>query len=268
MKNEMKIATWIELLQSKGKLSFSVDKLRVDLIDYTPVAIKRSLQRLSEKGKIKSIYKGYYIIIPPQYSVMRILPPALFIDNLMKYLKRDYYVGLLTAAAYHGAAHQQPQEFFVVTDYPRIKSTIKNGVKLNYLSINKLPTELIEKKKTETGYINISNPALTAADLIQYEDKTGGINRAATIISELGDELRPEHFCKNLISHVQGRTLQRLGYILEYACENRELSDALFLQVGENKMYRIPLKPSKEVKGFSSKNRWNIIENLKIEIDE
>lgn len=34
----------------------------------------------------------------------------------MKFLGQPYYVGLLSAAALHGAAHHQPQEFQVVTN--------------------------------------------------------------------------------------------------------------------------------------------------------
>ena len=39
----------------------------------------------------------------------------LWIDDLMRFHHVPYYVGLLSAAALHGAAHQQPQEFQVVS---------------------------------------------------------------------------------------------------------------------------------------------------------
>ena len=42
--------------------------------------------------------------------------PEWYIDSLMRHEKRSYYVGLLTAAAAHGAAHQAGMEFQVVTD--------------------------------------------------------------------------------------------------------------------------------------------------------
>ena len=44
------------------------------------------------------------------------LPATWFIDALMKHFSQEYYVGLLTAAALHGAAHQQPMTFQVITD--------------------------------------------------------------------------------------------------------------------------------------------------------
>jgi hypothetical protein len=36
----------------------------------------------------------------------------------------------------------------------------------------------------------------------------------------------------------------------------------------ELSLFRIPLKASKEIKGFSSDNRWKVIVNTDIEIDE
>ncbi|MFT4155529.1 type IV toxin-antitoxin system AbiEi family antitoxin domain-containing protein, partial [Parafilimonas sp.] len=139
------------------------------------------MDRLSEKEKIVSVFKGYYVIVSPQYFSKGILPFALFIDGLMKFLERKYYVGLLNAAALHGAAHQQPQEYFVVTEYPVLRPTNKKGIKINYISTRQLPpATLIEKKKTETGYINVSNPVLTAIDLVNYEKRIGGLSRAVT----------------------------------------------------------------------------------------
>ncbi len=168
--NYSRLEHWIEKCQAKGKLAFNLAELRHSFQSDTETALKRVLDRLSEKEKVVSIFKGYYIIIPPQYSSKGILPVAMFIDGLMKFLKRKYYVGLLNAAALHGASHQQPQEYFVITEYPVLRATNKKGLKINYISTKQLPPEtLLEKKKTETGYINISTPMLTAIDLINYE---------------------------------------------------------------------------------------------------
>jgi hypothetical protein len=57
----------------------------------------------------------------------------------MKFLKRPYYVGLLNAAAFYGAAHQQPQEYFVFTNFPPLRPTSKRGIKINYISKREVP---------------------------------------------------------------------------------------------------------------------------------
>ncbi|MEF8985500.1 MAG: type IV toxin-antitoxin system AbiEi family antitoxin [Bacteroidales bacterium] len=72
--------------------------------------------------------------MPPEYSSRGVLPPVLFIHQLMQYIGKSYYIGLLSAAALHGAAHQQPQEFFVVTSSKQAP-TKKKGLKINNTNI-------------------------------------------------------------------------------------------------------------------------------------
>ena len=266
---EIRILAWIENLQSRGAYSFSLESARKELSGYTEIALKRALSRLSGKGKIISIYKGYYLIIPPQYARKGILPPSLFLDAFFRFLNRPYYVSLLNAAAYHGAAHQQPQEYFVMTDFPVMRATLKRALKINYLSIDKIPEHLLEKRKTEAGYLSISNPLLTATDIVRFERRIGGINRAATVLFELMEALKPSDFNHDILVHTTITTLQRLGYLLEFACSNSELADALYYTLEQNKspLYRIPLKASNQTKGYSSDNRWKVIVNTDIDID-
>ena len=108
--------------------------------------LKRAFDRLSIKGRIISIYKGFYLIVPPEYASRGLLPPMLFIDSLMQYIGKPYYIGLLSAAALHGAAHQQPQEFFVVPDTKQT-TTLKKGLKVNYIIKKDIPESLLETKK-------------------------------------------------------------------------------------------------------------------------
>lgn len=268
--NENRLFDLVEKLQSLGKYTFSLEQLYRELPDNTSIAIKRSLSRLTEKGKVVSISRGYYLIIPPQYSSKGILPPSLFLDAFMKFLQRPYYLALLNAAGYHGASHQQPQEFFIVTSFPVLRPTRKKGMKLNYISKKSIPANLLVQKKTETGYLNISNPGLTATDLIQFEKRIGGINRAASVINELAEAIKPEDFNVDLISHVSVSVLQRLGYILEFTCNRKLLADYLFESLKSNKiqLFRITLKASKGANSYNPDNRWKVIVNTEIEIDE
>lgn len=267
---KISINQWLDNLLARGAYGFAKEALHQDILGYSKIAIKRALSRLSTKGKIVSLYKGYYLILPPKYASKGILPPTLYLDAFMKYLQRPYYVSLLSAAAFNGASHQQPQEFFVMTNFPVLRPTHKKGLKVNYISIKEIPEPLIEKRKTEAGYINISNAVLTACDLIQFEKRVGGINRAATVLNELSEVIKPSDFTSVLLQHVQVTTLQRLGYLLENACFTIELAEALWeaIKQEELSLFRIPLKSAKETKGFSSDNRWKVIVNTEIDIDE
>lgn len=275
--NYKRLEYWIEENQSKGKLVFTIEELGSNFTNDSETALKRLLDRLSEKEKIVSVFKGYYVIVPPQYSSKGILPPALFVDGLMKFLNRNYYVGLLNAAALYGAAHQQPQEYFVITGYPVLRATNKRGIKINYISTKQLPPEvLIEKKKTETGYINVSNPVLTAIDLINYEKRIGGLNRATAVINELLENIKQKDISQVLVAYTNTTSLQRFGFILEEVLGRQSralgIADRLFslCKKAGVKFYAIPLKASgvlPQAQQPLKNEKWKIIVNTEIEFE-
>jgi predicted transcriptional regulator of viral defense system len=261
---------WINQLQANGKYGFALQQFRSNFVEQSEIAHKFALKRLVDKKQIISIYKGYYLIIPPQYRSKGILPPNLFLDAFMTELGRPYYLSLLNAAAMHGASHQQPQEFFVVTTFPVLRSTKKKGLKINYISKKEIPEKLLDIKKTESGYLKISNPALTATDLIQFAKRVGGLNRVATVLSELIENIKPESFDSTLLQFVPITALQRLGYLLDKVLDDTELANTLYEALLKNNspLFRIPLKASAPVKGFATDERWKVILNTTIEIDE
>ena len=264
------LANWTEKVLAKGRYGFGLSELKEANQQLSDAAVKFALKRLTDKAKLLSVFKGYYLIITPQYAQKGILPPQLYLDAFMKYLQRPYYVSLLNAAAFHGAAHQQPQEYFVMTNFPVLRPTQKKGQRVNYISIKEIPAALLEKRKTEAGYLNISNAALTACELVQFEKRVGGINRAAAVLNELAEAIKTTDFSPVLLRHVPVSALQRLGYLLEHVCFHPELADALFEAMKREDLgfFRIPLKAAKETKGYSSENRWKVIVNTEIEIDE
>jgi predicted transcriptional regulator of viral defense system len=93
--NDISINQWLDKLLAKGAYGFSKDKLQQEIPEYSDIAVKRALSRLSAKGKIVSLYKGYYLLLTPQYASKGILPPQLYLDAFMKHLQRPYYVALL-----------------------------------------------------------------------------------------------------------------------------------------------------------------------------
>lgn len=260
---------WVNNLLAKGKYAFALHQFRADFTGQSDTANKFALKRLVDKEQIISIHKGYYLIIPPQYRSKGILPPTLFLDAFMKELDRPYYLALLNAAAFHGASHQQPQEFFVVTGFPVLRPMQKKGLKLSYISKKEVPSSLLETRKTEAGYLKISNPALTATDLIQYAKRVGGINRVATVLAELAESIQPNAFDSNLLLHVPVTALQRLGYLLDKVFDNQALARALYLALQNSKatLFRIPLKASAPAKGYATDERWKVILNTEISFE-
>jgi predicted transcriptional regulator of viral defense system len=188
----------------------------------------------------------------------------------MKELDRPYYLSLLNAAAYHGESNQKPQEFFVVTSFPVLRPMQKKGLKVNFISKKEIPTILLETRKTEAGYLKISNPPLTATDLIQFGKRVGGINMVVPVLAVLTKSIKPDAFTADLLQHVPVAALQRLGYLLDNVFDNKLLANALYDALEKNnfQLFRIPLKASAPVKGFAADDRWKVILNTAIELDE
>ena len=263
------LLTWIEKQQSWGRYVFSLEQLRKEFLNLSEDAVLLSLTRLSKKNRIVSVYKGFYLIVAPEYAARGILPPINFIDDLMAFTGKPYYVGLLSAAALHGAAHQQPQEFFVVTTTKQL-TTRKKGIIINYFTKKNIPEELLEKRKTETGYVNISSPELTAADLVYYQKRVGGLDRVCQVINELAEAVRPKRISPDFIASLSTPTIQRLGYIFDKIVDRPGLAQKLL--EGSKRCNRTfflqPFEAGGKRKGFETDERWKIIINTNVEIEE
>ena len=89
---------YLTQIRAKGRFAFTLNELK-DEFGLPYLTIKQTLYRLKSKKEIAQVRQGFYVIIPPEYSKQGILPPYLYIDDLMKSLNKQYYVGLLSAAA-------------------------------------------------------------------------------------------------------------------------------------------------------------------------
>ena len=264
------VTDWIEDLQKDGRVCFSLAETIAKFPSYREIVLRNALTRLVSKKKICSVWQGFYVIIPIEYQSKGIIPEVYYIDWLMKFLGRNYYVSLLNAAAFYGAAHQQPQEFTVVTTPPSLRSTQKKGTKINFNNKATIPEELTEQRKTPTGYIRISSPELTATDLIQFEKEIGGINRAATVLNELAENCNFNKLTKEFFQYVPAPIIQRLGYLLDEVLECQSQANDLYSVI---KKYDISfrktlLKIRKTTANCEENKKWKIIINEQIDIDE
>lgn len=100
-------------LASRGRYHFTSSDLH-SVLGVSEAAARQALSRLAAKGEIASPARGFYVIVPPEYRRLGCRPADQFIPALMEHRSARYYVGLLSAAQYHGVAHHRPQEFQVV----------------------------------------------------------------------------------------------------------------------------------------------------------
>ena len=173
----------------------------------------QALRRLGIKGEVASPARGFHVVVPPEYRRIGCLPPDQFIPALMAYWNRKYYVGLLSAAQYHGAAHHRPQEFQVVVEKNRPEIAC-GSVRVTFVARGDIGTVPVREFNTPRGTVRVSTPEATAIDLVGYMRRSGGIDRVAGVLLELGEALDSARLVDaTRCSSVQWA--QRLGFLLD-----------------------------------------------------
>ena len=204
---------YIDNLASRGRHHLTSAEARAAL-GVSAQAATAALNRLAKQGAIASPVRGFYVIVPPEYRSLRCLPAEQFVPALMEDRGQPYYAGLLTAAQYHGAAHQRPQEFQVFLARPR-RAIACGRVRVAFIVRKRLSDVPVETVNTPRGVLTISTPEATALDLVGYHYQAGGLDQAATVLAELAERVDPEKLA------AAGATapvpwVQRLGYLLEH----------------------------------------------------
>ncbi|MCB0483677.1 MAG: hypothetical protein KDC37_03860 [Flavobacteriales bacterium] len=253
---------FVEQQLSNGRFSFSTTMLK-DVFDKSDKALKQSLYRLKAKGKIAHVRSGFYMIIPPEYSQFGMIPPDLFIDDLMKCLGKKYYVGLFSSASLQGASHQAVMQYYVITNHPPLRSVNNAKMVINFYSKKEWQRELILQRKTDAGYINISCPELTTFDLLNYGNFS--LNRIATILEELYEFYNAKRL-KLSVKQASTASIQRLGYLLDQVVVDNVYSEVLQQELTQRRLFPVLLSKRSSHQGKADKS-WNVIINTDIESD-
>ena len=266
----MTLQKWIKDRAIHGFPTFSIEDVRETGMYSSEQILQNELYRLCSNKTIASVYRGFYVIIPVQYVLRGSVPATYYIDQLMAYLSKPYYVCMLSAAELLGAAHQRPQQFSVMTTFPKRRVVSTRNVIIDWFYREGLPEDALITKNTETGTIRISNPLLTAADLVQYQQHVGGLSLVATILEELSEQINIKSQFASLASFVKKVAWQRLGYILEHVVEENELADELYDQIRNlpGSLMYMPLSTSAEDNTSERNSRWKININVQIEKDD
>lgn len=259
--------TFIDTLRAEGKYNFTTNGLHLQL-GISENALKKSLQRLKKQGAITRVRKGFYVIVTPEYRSKGIIPTSFYVNDLMKFLSRDYYVGLLNAASLHGAGHQQPQSYAIITKGIALRAISTENVNITFYFRKSWNKNGVIKKKVDTGFINVSSPELTALDLVNYYHEVGGLNRIATVLEELREILQVDKLVECAKNYEQVTVVQRLGYLLENVLNEKELSNAMYNYLKSLDSYPTLLRPQKgKPDHMFTGNRWKIVANTEVEGD-
>lgn len=260
------VQEYIDHLLSQEKYAFSWEEL-LQKTDAPVSTLRKELSRLAGRNELLNIRKGFYLILPPRYRPVGKLPVTLYADKLFAYLGKPYYLAFYTAALYHGAAHQQIQQDYIMTVPPALRDIKKGNARLRFFTTTHWPARNLVRRTSDAGAFYLSSSALTMADLMYHQRWLGGINRMLANLEELSEELSVDDIQGLLTWYPHKSTLQRLGYILEEVGAAPALTDPITDYLQRHKYFPALLSPRPDQKPGSTGNAWKIDVNVELVSD-
>ena len=225
---------------------------------------RAALRRLKTKVEIADPFRGFHVIVPPEYRRLGCLPAEQFVPQLMRHLDEAHYVALLSAAELHGAAHQRPQAFQVMVKTNR-RAIACGEVRVQFIARGDMDRTSVVERRTPRGPLRVASPEATALELVGYADQAAGLDNVASVIAELVESIDPsrllEECARSPIAWVQ-----RLGYLLDVT-EHRDLADALASFVVVHAKVVAPLVRARSRSGAPRDARWKLVVNATVEPD-
>ncbi len=259
---------------AQGRAYFS-RKDALSALDSTPVALSAALTRQIKKGRLASPRQGFYLILRPEDQAAGAPDPVRWIDPLMKYLKTDYRISLLRAAAFHGATHQAAMVFQIIVpkqmrdfEIGRHRLEFVYQIRADFSSVNQ--SNWLDSLKSDAGFAKVAGVELTLLDCARYFHKAGGLNGLAQIVRDLGGRAKPTILAE-VADHYENSSVRRLGYLLERMGHARQ-AKALQSFVKRAKA-AVPLDPSVKplLQGsglpHEKASKWMLILNETVEVD-
>lgn len=251
-------------LEEKGKMCFILKDL--ESLERSIKSLRMSLWRLSEKNRIVSPGSDFFVIVPVQYRKVGSPPALWYLNDWMKFISVNYYVGLLSAAAIHGASHQAVQETEVIVGRQIDNRTI-DRIRFRFFYRKNVSNTPTQKWEVPTGYVFVSTPAATAIDIVRYMHKIGGPSHVATVLVELCEKISPEELSEAILKMApEIPVLQRLGLILDIIQQNH-LAEVVHKSSLFKAVRFVPLNTQIPISKKSIHPVWKVYLNDTVEAD-
>ena len=253
---------YVDALAVRGRYHFTAAQLQ-EALGLSGPAARNALKRLAARNRVASPARGFYVVIPPEYRTLGCLPAEQFIPALMEREGRPYYVGLLSAAQYYGAAHHRPQEFQVFLEKNR-RPIACGAVRVAFIARKRLKEVPTRSFNTPRGGVKVSTPEATAIDLAGYPGHAGGLEQVATVVAELAEDMD----AALLVQAAEMAPLawaQRLGYLLEMVGVGDERTQPLRCFVKAHARDYALLSPGVEAQAAQRHKHWKLVINTDVE---
>lgn len=258
------LARFVDDLQARGRYTFRREEA-LSALGVSDIAFNRAARRLVAKRRLAAPRRGFFVVVPTEYSGSGAPPPSWFIADLMAFHGQCYYVGLLSAAALHGAAHQQPQEFQVMTDRA-LRPTTVGRARLRFFTKRHLRQTPTIDVKTYTGGMRVSTPESTALDLVRYVESAGHLDNVASVLAELAEVMDPFRLVEAARADIELTVIQRLGFLLSYVGATT-VTELLARWLAEQRPRTVPLRADRASDEASKDSTWRVLVNDSIELD-
>ncbi len=262
---QMKTSTAIDSLLAHGQVALSTPEA-AQLLGVPADQVRVRMHPLLRTGRAFSPARGFWVAVPPEYRSWGVIPGVQFIDPMMTHLRRDYYVGWLSAAELHGAAHQRPQVLQVAVDRHLSDRDISR-VRLRFIERAHLADVPRVRRNVPTGQIWVSTPEATVLDLAADPARGGGISNVATVLMELAEDKRLDaDRLAEAAERYQLAAVRRLGFLLD-SVDEPALAEALHDHTEQRR--RFPpdaLAPGNDGDGDVD-GRWRLRINTAVEPD-
>ena len=227
--------------------------------------VRRRLMMPARRGEWVNPAHGLWIPVPPEFRTWGGPPGIGIIDRLARHLGVDYYVGWLSAAEIHGAAHQAPQVVQVGVSR-QVRARQVGRTRFEFLLRGNTPSVPVMDHPTRSGSARVSTPEATALDVVSDVSVVGGIDNAATVAVELAET---DEFSLGAVQAAAGlfpvSSLRRLGWLLEEFSERDDL-DTLRGVALDGARTAARLDPGRPLVGPLDE-RWNVRVNRDVEPD-
>ena len=259
-----RLERWADALPARGRYAFSREEC-TSALHISNNAFQKASARLCARNRLARVHERFYVVVPLEHATVGVIPADWFIVDLMKHLGRTFYVGLLSAAEYHGAAHQRPQYYQVITDRP-MRAIACRGVGVRFIVKRGVEKTPMQQVKGVTGYIPVSTPEATALDLVRYCRHSGGLDHVLTVLQELGEAIDPLRLEKAAKADGGMAYAQRLGWLMEKT-EFGLKSQRLASWLAKRRPLPTKLEPSLPLRGSKRDRGWNLWVNTRVEGD-
>lgn len=253
---------WLDAQYARGRSAFTLDEYRRER-GVSDDAAFSALARAQRAHLIASPSRGFYVIVPAEYRVDGAPPWQWYLDAMFHRLDAPYYVGLLTAAAQHGASAQVAQEVQVVTDR-HVRERRVGRQRLTFIHSARTAAAPTEARKTPTGSVRVSTPEMTMLDLVAYPRRAGGWSNIASVVRDLAGSTSRGGWRDALRVGPAAAQVQRLGHLLDEV-EARN-SDVLAQWLATRRTDNVALVPGGDLKGPVDR-RWRVVGDPGIQPD-